>query len=40
MAAEPESNSAANAVSMELGDDYPEIRDAVSKICAQFPGEY
>jgi acyl-CoA dehydrogenase len=25
---------------MELGDDYPEIRDAVSKICAQFPGEY
>ena len=40
MAAEPESNSAANAVSMELGDDYPEIRDTVSKICAQFPGEY
>ena len=40
MAAEPEGISAANAVSMELGDDYPEIRDAVSKICAQFPGEY
>ncbi len=27
-------------VSMELGNDYPEIRDAVARICADFPGEY
>lgn len=27
-------------ICMELGNDYPEIRDAVTKICAQFPGEY
>ena len=30
----------ADTITMELGDDYPEIRDAVSKICAQFPGDY
>ena len=29
-----------DGVTIELGDDYPEIRDAVSKICAQFPGAY
>ena len=29
-----------DGVTIELGDDYPEIRDAVAKICAQFPGEY
>ncbi len=27
-------------VTMELGNDYPEIRDAVARICADFPGEY
>src|SRR3989440_10966897 len=24
----------------ELQDDYKDIRDAVAKLCAQFPGEY
>ena len=27
-------------LTMELGNDYPEIRDAISKICAKFPGAY
>src|SRR5215468_1643138 len=27
-------------VSFELGEDYPELRDAVRKICAKYPGEY
>jgi acyl-CoA dehydrogenase len=27
-------------VSMPLGRDYPELRDAVQRICAQFPGSY
>lgn len=27
-------------VRLELGEDYPEIRDAVRKICEQFPGTY
>ncbi len=27
-------------VTMELGNDYPEIREAVARICADFPGEY
>jgi acyl-CoA dehydrogenase len=27
-------------VSMSLGRDYPELRDAVKRICAQFPGSY
>jgi acyl-CoA dehydrogenase len=27
-------------LTMELGNDYPEVRDAVSKICAKFPGTY
>lgn len=27
-------------VTMQLGDDYPEIRDSVARICAGFPGEY
>jgi len=26
--------------SMTLGDDYPEIRDSVARICAGFPGTY
>ncbi|MDF1857183.1 acyl-CoA dehydrogenase family protein [Pseudooceanicola sp.] len=25
---------------MELGQDYPEIREAVSRLCAEFPGSY
>jgi alkylation response protein AidB-like acyl-CoA dehydrogenase len=25
---------------LQLGDDYPEIRDSVARICAKFPGEY
>ena len=28
------------AMMMELGADYPEIRDAVGRICAGFPGAY
>jgi acyl-CoA dehydrogenase len=28
------------SVSMELGDDYPEIRESVRRICADFPGAY
>ncbi len=27
-------------LSMTLGDDYPEIRDSVRRICADFPGSY
>ena len=27
-------------VSFELGEDYPELRDAARKICAKYPGEY
>jgi acyl-CoA dehydrogenase len=27
-------------VMLELGEDYPEIRDAVRRICADFPGAY
>lgn len=27
-------------VSMSIGEDFPEIRDSVRKICAGFPGEY
>jgi acyl-CoA dehydrogenase len=27
-------------VRLEIGEDYPEIRDAVRKICEQFPGSY
>ncbi|MEW5009121.1 MAG: acyl-CoA dehydrogenase family protein [Cycloclasticus sp.] len=29
-----------NELSIPLGDDYQDIRDAVSKICEDFPGEY
>ena len=25
---------------LTAGEDYPEIRDAVAKLCAEFPGEY
>ncbi|MDH3228582.1 MAG: acyl-CoA/acyl-ACP dehydrogenase [Alphaproteobacteria bacterium] len=27
-------------ITMQLGDDYPEIRDSVARICGNFPGEY
>ena len=29
-----------DGVVMELGEDYPEIREAVAKICEDYPGEY
>lgn len=29
-----------NTITMELGEDYPEIRAAVARICEGFPGEY
>ena len=29
-----------DGVLMELGEDYPEIREAVAKICEDYPGEY
>jgi acyl-CoA dehydrogenase len=25
---------------VEIGEDYPELREGVSRLCAQFPGEY
>jgi acyl-CoA dehydrogenase len=28
------------SVSMDLGEDYPEIRESVRRICADFPGSY
>ena len=27
-------------ISMDIGEDYPELREAVRRICADFPGEY
>ncbi len=30
----------ASTLSMDLGRDFPEIRDAVARICTGFPGEY
>ena len=30
----------ATHVSMDLGEDYPEIRESVRRICADFPGSY
>jgi acyl-CoA dehydrogenase len=29
-----------SAVAMDLGEDYPEIRESVRRICADFPGSY
>lgn len=29
-----------DSVRLEIGEDYPEIRDAVRRICEQFPGSY
>ncbi len=35
-----DAEGSAAAVCMDLGADYPEIRDAVRKICDRFPGAY
>ncbi len=32
--------STSDAISMELGEDYPELRDSVRRVCQRFPGEY
>ena len=32
--------AAAPQISMQLGEDFPEIRDAVRRVCADFPDEY
>jgi acyl-CoA dehydrogenase len=32
--------STTDAISMELGEDYPELRDSVRRVCQRFPGEY
>jgi alkylation response protein AidB-like acyl-CoA dehydrogenase len=29
-----------STITMELGEDYPEIREAISRICQEFPGDY
>ena len=34
------SRAASHTVQVELGPDYPELRDAVRRVCADFPGEY
>jgi acyl-CoA dehydrogenase len=34
------SRATAHTVTVELGADYPELRDAVQRVCAPFPGEY
>lgn len=35
-----ESAPSAGPITMQLGETYPEIRESVRKLCAQFPGEY
>ncbi|HET9904905.1 MAG TPA: acyl-CoA dehydrogenase family protein [Xanthobacteraceae bacterium] len=32
--------AAEHAVTVALGKDYPELREAVQRVCARFPGEY
>lgn len=34
------STAAHNDIAVPLGEDYPEIRESVRRICAGFPGEY
>jgi acyl-CoA dehydrogenase len=34
------SRATAHTVTVELGADYPELRDAVQRVCTGFPGEY
>jgi alkylation response protein AidB-like acyl-CoA dehydrogenase len=33
-------SQAAELLSIETGEDYPEIREGVRRVCADFPGEY
>ena len=32
--------AAGEPVTMELGEDYPELRDSVRRVCEHYPGEY
>ena len=32
--------AAGKPVTMELGEDYPELRDSVRRVCEHYPGEY
>jgi len=34
------SDAPPSAVTVELGEDYSELRDAVRRVCARYPGEY
>ena len=34
------SGAIAESVTMELGEDYPELRDSVRRVCERYPGEY
>ena len=34
------SGAVADLVSMELGEDYPELRESVRRVCEGYPGEY
>jgi acyl-CoA dehydrogenase len=34
------SGDSTSDVQLTLGEDYPEIREAVARLCAEFPGEY
>jgi acyl-CoA dehydrogenase len=33
-------SAADDTVTMELGEDYPELRDSVRRVCERYPGEY
>ena len=35
-----DASSDTNPIVMEVGETYPEIREAVRRLCAQYPGEY
>ena len=37
---EDTSNGAGALINVQIGEDYPEIREAVRRVCAAFPGEY
>jgi acyl-CoA dehydrogenase len=34
------STASSHAAQVQLGRDYPELREAVQRVCARFPGEY
>ena len=36
----PYGENAGDAVMLALGEDYPELRQSVRKICEKYPGEY